>query len=58
MNLNRAATVLSLHRQSTAKFGVPSMVRSDRSEENTMVCYYVVSLRGPGRGSHSRDGEG
>lgn len=49
---NRAATVLSLFRQSTAKFGVPSRVRSDKGGENTMVCHYMVSLRGPGRGSH------
>lgn len=49
---NRAATVLSLFRQATTKFGAPSRVRSDKGGENIMVCHYMVSLRGPGRGSH------
>lgn len=49
---NRAATVLTLFRQATAEFGTPSRVRSDRGGENVMVCHYMVSFRGPGRGSH------
>ena len=49
---NRAATVFDLFRQATAKFGTPSRVRSDRGGENVFVCHYMVSLRGPGRGSH------
>ena len=49
---NRAATVLDLFRKATAKFGTPSRVRSDRGGENVFVCHYMVSLRGPGRGSH------
>lgn len=49
---NRAKTVLTLFRRATAEFGLPSRVRSDKGGENVMVCHYMVSLRGPGRGSH------
>lgn len=49
---NRAATVLSLFRRGVAEFGTPSRVRSDRGGENVSVCHYMVSFRGPGRGSH------
>ena len=49
---NLAATVLRLFRQATSEFGIPSRVRSDRGGENTLVCYFMVSQRGPGRGSH------
>ena len=31
---------------------MPSRVRSDRGGENVSVCHYIVSVRGPGRGSH------
>ncbi len=49
---NRATTVLQLFRQATLEFGTPSRVRSDRGGENTLVCHFMVSQRGPGRGSH------
>ena len=49
---NRADTVLSLFRQATAEYGTPSRVRSNRGGENVSICHYMVSLRGPGRGSH------
>ena len=49
---NLAATVLRLFRQATSEFGIPSRVRSDSGGENTLVCFFMVSQRGPGRGSH------
>ena len=49
---NRAATVLHLFRQAISEFGTPSRVRSDKGGENILVCHYMVSSRGPGRGSH------
>ena len=49
---NRAATVFSLFQQATTECGVPSRVRSDKGGENTIVCHYMVTMRGTGRGSH------
>ena len=34
------------------EFGIPSRVRSDKGGENILVCYFMVSHRGPGCGSH------
>lgn len=49
---NRSKTVLHLFREATLEFGVPSRVRSDKGGENVLVCQFMVSYRGPGRGSH------
>lgn len=49
---NQAATVFRLFRRATMECGVPSRVRSDKGGENVSVCHYMVSVRGPGRGSH------
>ena len=49
---NRATTVFQLFRKATTEFGIPSCVRSDKGGENMLVCHFMVSYRGPGRGSH------
>ena len=49
---NRAATVFKMFRRAAVEYGVPSRVRSDKGGENVSVCHYMVSVRGPGRGSH------
>ena len=49
---NRATTVLQLFGKATMEMGIPSRVRSDKGGENILVCYFMVSHRGPGRGSH------
>ena len=49
---NRSDTVLSYFRGAVKVYGVPSRVRSDHGGENQGVCYFMVSYRGPGRGSH------
>ena len=49
---NRAATMLQLFRRAISEFGTPSRVRSDKGGENILVCHFMVSHRGPGRGSH------
>ncbi len=49
---NRALTVYRLFRAATEEYGVPSRVRSDKGGENVLVCQFMVSHRGLGRGSH------
>ncbi len=49
---NTAITVLHLFRKAILEFGVPSQMRTDTGGENTLVCHFMVSYRGPGRGSH------
>ena len=49
---NRSSTVMQLFRESIREFGIPSRVRSDKGGENVLVCEFMVSYRGPGRGSH------
>lgn len=49
---NRATTVFQLFSKAIMEFGIPSRVRSDKGGENVMVCHFMVSHRGPGRGSH------
>ena len=49
---NKAATVLRLFRKAVSEFGVPSRVRSDKGGENILVCHFMVSYQGTGRGSH------
>ncbi len=49
---NQSETVFNYFRDAIAKYGVPSRVRSDQGGENQKVCYFMVSYRGPSRGSH------
>lgn len=51
---NTASTAYSIFMKSTKSFGVPSRVRSrsDKGGENYDICYFMVSYRGPNRGSH------
>ena len=49
---NRAQSVFTYFWKATREYGVPSRVRSDKGGENMMVCYFMVSQRGTGRGSH------
>lgn len=49
---NRSSTVMQLFGESITEFGIPSRVRSDKGGENVLVCHFMVSYRGPGRGSH------
>ena len=49
---NCAHTVFNLFWKATQVFGVPSRVRSDKGGENVDVCYFMIMLRGEGRGSH------
>ena len=49
---NRSLTVYRLFKQATEKYGIPSRIRSDKGGENMLVCQYMVTVRGPGRGSH------
>ena len=36
----------------TKKYGIPSRVRSDKGGENILVCHFMISVHGVGRGSH------
>ena len=49
---NWAATVMNLFHEAVEKYGIPSRVRSDMGGENILVCYYMVSVKGIGRGSY------
>ena len=49
---NRSLTVYKLFREAVATYGIPSRVRSDKGGENILVCHYMVTVRGVGRGSH------
>lgn len=50
---NRTDTVLNGFLKATAKYGLPSRVRSDKGLENTSVSLFMLQhpLRGPGHGS-------
>ena len=48
---NRADTVLKLFLEAVHRYGCPSRVRGDRGGENTSVADFMISERGPGRGS-------
>ena len=49
---NKPITVYNLFKKAIEEYGVPSRVRSDKGGENVLVCRYMVSYRGTGRGSH------
>lgn len=49
---NRSLTVYRLFREAVKTYGTPSRVRSDKGGENILVCHYMVTVRGIGRGSH------
>ena len=49
---NRARTVFALFLSATARYGIPSRVRSDRGGENVDVARYMIEVRGLYRGSH------
>ena len=49
---NRSLTVYRLFMQATKEYGVPSRVRSDKGGENILVCQFMITVRGLGRGSH------
>ncbi|XP_052272580.1 uncharacterized protein LOC127873051 isoform X2 [Dreissena polymorpha] len=48
---NRATTMTKAFINGTRQYGVPSRVRSDKGLENTGVGAFMISYRGPGRGS-------
>lgn len=49
---NKSLTVYNLFRKAIDEYGVPSRVRSDKGGENVLVCQFMVTYRGTGRGSH------
>lgn len=52
-NNNRASTVLDCFLTAVQNFGLPSRIRTDKGQENTLVSRYMLEHpnRGPGRGS-------
>ena len=48
---NEAGTVFSLFENAIQEFGVPMRVRADHGGENVDVAWFMISERGPGRGS-------
>ena len=51
-NNNRSSTVMTEFYNATVTYGIPSRVRSDKGGENILVCHFIISVRGVGRGSH------
>lgn len=49
---NRAESVFDCFWKATWQYGIPSRVCSDKGGENIIVCRFMVSQRGIGRGSH------
>ncbi len=49
---NRADTMFDAFLRATQACGVSSRVRSDHGGENVDVCFFMISTRGAGRGSH------
>lgn len=49
---NKSSTVMTEFYHATLKYGVPSRVRSDKGGENILVCHFMISVKGIGRGSH------
>ena len=52
MTNNEAQSVFDCFWRATREYGVPSRVQSYKGGENVMVCHFMVSQRGIGRGSH------
>ena len=48
----KAESVFDYFWKAARKYSVPSRVRSDKGWKNVMVCHFIVSQRGVGRGSH------
>ena len=48
---NRSDTALSAFLSGVSEYGLPSRVRTDRGGENVGIAEYMVTQRGPGRGS-------
>ena len=49
---NTVDSVFSYFWNATRVFGIPSRVRSDKGGQNVRICYFMISQRGPGCGSH------
>ena len=49
---NYSSTVMTEFYNATKRYGIPSRVRSDKSSENILVCQFMISVHGVGRGSH------
>ena len=45
-------TAFSAFSEAIDNFGIPSHVRSDRGGENTIICQFMIAVRGCDRGSH------
>ena len=51
-NQRITTTYFALFLSATARYGIPSRVRSDRGGENVDVARYMIEVRGLDRGSH------
>ena len=49
---NHSSTVMTEFYSATCRYGIPSRVRSDKGGENVLVCHFMISVKGVGRGSH------
>ena len=49
---NRAPTVLEHFEKAVNVYGVPSRVRSDKGDENTLVAMFMLTNQGTNHGSH------
>lgn len=45
-------TAFSAFSEAIDNFGIPSRVRSDRGGKNTIICQFMIAVRGCDRGSH------
>ncbi|XP_016092863.1 uncharacterized protein [Sinocyclocheilus grahami] len=48
---NRGSTALSVFKEATEQYGVPSRVRADQGVENVEIAKFMFSVRGTDRGS-------
>lgn len=49
---NSSETVYKLFQNAIEEYGVPRWVRSDKGGEDMLVCRFMITYRGTGRGSH------